>query len=527
MNAAALPTMLAIQLRTAWRALLTWAVAVATTMVATTTSISSLYDTQAKIDSYARAVGAGDALVAINGRVAGIDTLGGVVANEFGFVASFAIPLMGISLVARMTRKDEEHGRLEALLAGRIGRSAPVVAAGLLASGALAVTAGALFLGLAVVGIPATNSLLYAASMAALGFFFATGAAIVAQAVAHSRGVYAVGLAALVVAYLLRGIGDVMDNPLTWLSPLGWQEAARAFGDDPRWWPLALPILAGLALLVTAAVQSGRRDLGSALRRRGGSVARASTFLRAPLGIALHLHRGPILGWALGAVVVSATFGALAQPIVDALAGNASLSEAMGAAGGAGLDAVLTMSALILALLVAAYAVQAIGVIRGEETSGRLEARLPAARGRATWLGTQLLVVLVGLVVVAASGGLALVVATAWSTGEQVAGPVAGAVASYLPATLVLAGLALLMFGLFPRAQPVAWLGYGAAALIGYLGEPLQLPQAVVALSPFHYVGSPPQEDVDAAALVWLSTAALAMMMVAFVGFRRRGIPQQ
>jgi ABC-2 type transport system permease protein len=221
--------------------------------------------------------------------------------------------------------------------------------------------------------------------------------------------------------------------------------------------------------------------------------------LRAPLGIALHLHRGPILGWALGAVVVSATFGALAQPIVDALAGNASLSEAMGAAGGAGLDAVLTMSALILALLVAAYAVQAIGVIRGEETSGRLEARLPAARGRATWLGTQLLVVLVGLVVVAASGGLALVVATAWSTGEQVAGPVAGAVASYLPATLVLAGLALLMFGLFPRAQPVAWLGYGAAALIGYLGEPLQLPQAVVALSPFHYVGSPPQEDVDAA----------------------------
>ena len=334
MNAAALPTMLAIQLRTAWRALLAWAVAVATTMVATTTSISSLYDTQAKIDSYARAVGAGDALVAINGRVAGIDTLGGVVANEFGFVASFAIPLMGISLVARMTRKDEEHGRLEALLAGRIGRSAPVVAAGLLASGALAVTAGALFLGLAVVGIPATNSLLYAASMAALGFFFATGAAIVAQAVAHSRGVYAVGLAALVVAYLLRGIGDVMDNPLTWLSPLGWQEAARAFGDDPRWWPLALPILAGLALLVTAAVQSGRRDLGSALRRRGGSVARASTFLRAPLGIALHLHRGPILGWALGAVVVSATFGALAQPIVDALAGNASLSEAMGAAGG-------------------------------------------------------------------------------------------------------------------------------------------------------------------------------------------------
>jgi ABC-2 type transport system permease protein len=525
-NASALSTMLVVELRTGWKALVTWVLALAATMIATTTSISGLYDTQAKIESYAAAVRSGDALVAINGRVAGIDTLGGVVANEFGFMASFAVPLMGISLVARMTRKDEEHGRLEALLAGRIGRSAPVVAAVLVATAALVVTGGALFLGLVAVGIPAADSFLYAASMAALGFVFACVAALVAQVVEHTRGVYAAGLAILVVSYLLRGIGAVLENPLTWLSPLGWQEETRAFGDGSRWWPLVVPVLVGLVLFGVAATESGRRDLGSALFRRGASSPRASAVLRTSVGFASRMQRGSMLGWAVGSAVVAATFGALAQPMIDAFAGNESLADAMGAAGGGGLDAVLTMSALLLALLGAAYAVQSVGLLRGEESAGRLEAALAGSQGRWSWLATHLLVIVVGILVVMAVGGVALSVGVFWSTGEGQARYVAEAVAAYVPAILVLAGVALLLFGLLPRAQAAAWVVYGVAALVAYLGEPLQLSEVVLALSPFHHVGSPPQENVDAVALTWLSLAALGLVALAFVGFRRRGVPQ-
>ena len=75
-------------------------------LAGTTVAIHRSYDTAAKIHAYAAALGTGDALVAVNGRVAGIDSLGGVIANEFGFVAAFALPLMGISLVARVTRRD-------------------------------------------------------------------------------------------------------------------------------------------------------------------------------------------------------------------------------------------------------------------------------------------------------------------------------------------------------------------------------------------------------------------------------------
>lgn len=524
MTGAGLGTMLAIQLRTGWKALATWVLALGATMLATTISISGLYDTPAKIRTYAEAVGSGDALMAINGRVAGVDTLGGIVANEFGFVASFAIPLMAISLVARSTRKDEEHGRLEALLAGHIARSSALVSALVVAAGALTLTAGALLLALAVVGVPAGASLLYAASMGALGLTFAAVAAGAAQLVEHSRGVYAIGLGALVVSYLLRGVGDVQVGALTWLSPLGWQEKTRAFGDA-RWWPLVVPLVVALVLASAAVVGSGRRDLGSAMIRRGRSTPFASAFLRTSLGTALRVHRGSLLAWGAAGAIVTATFGALAQPLADAIDGNASLADALGAAGASGLDPVLAMSALLGALLAAGYAVQAAGTVREEETSGRLEVALAGARTRPAWLAVHVVVVTLGAVVVLAVGGLALGLATAWSTSEPTSAPVLRAVSSYLPAVLVFGALGLASFGVAPRLQPLTWLMFAASALIAYLGDALGLEEGLQDLSPFHWVGRPPLEPVDGGALVWLTTLAGAFVVAAFIAFRGRDVP--
>ena len=125
MTLTGLPRMLRVQWRTHRRGTIIWVLVLAASMVGTAASIASLYDTPAKIHTYAAAVTSGDSLVAINGRVEGIDSLGGVIQDEFGFLASFLMPLLGIALVARATRREEESGRLEALLAGRVSRPVP------------------------------------------------------------------------------------------------------------------------------------------------------------------------------------------------------------------------------------------------------------------------------------------------------------------------------------------------------------------------------------------------------------------
>ncbi|MGB5951840.1 MAG: hypothetical protein WBG57_04900, partial [Ornithinimicrobium sp.] len=86
------PTMAQINLRTGWKGLLIWVLGLIALMVMTTTSITALYDTPAKLQGYADSV-TGDAMLMLNGKVAGIGSLGGVIANEFGFVLSFAVPL--------------------------------------------------------------------------------------------------------------------------------------------------------------------------------------------------------------------------------------------------------------------------------------------------------------------------------------------------------------------------------------------------------------------------------------------------
>ncbi len=520
-----LTTMVRVHLRTGWLAVVVWVVAVGGTMALTVSAIQGLYDSPEKIHSYAAAVH-DDALMMINGHIAGIDSLGGIIANEFGFMASFAIPFMAVSLIARTTRKNEEAGRLEAVLAGRIGRTTPLLAAILVAVVAEVLITVALFASFAGVGVPGRDAALYSLSMGALGLAFIGVASVAAQLVEHTRGVYAIGLGAIIAAYVLRGIGDVQWSPLTWLSPLGWQEQTRAFGHQ-RWWPLFIPLVVFAVLAAAALTIASRRDVGSALLRAGAADPHSSRFLRTPLGIALRSHRGSLLGWATATVVVAGTFGSVAKPLVNAINGNPSLASAMGGgAATAGLNSVLAMTALLLALLAAGYAVQAVGLLRAEESSGRLEARLSGDRSRWSWLSVQLAVVGAGIVAVSVAGGAVFAASGSWSTGVNITQPVLRAIIDFLPAVAFFGGLALLVFTAVPRWGSVVWLVYAAGAVIAYLGDSLNLAAAVLDLSPFHLIGNPPVQAVDPGNVILLSALTAACLVAAYACFRRRGIPQ-
>ena len=115
-------TMLGIMWRIQRRAVLVWVAVLAASMTATAAAVAGFYDTPAKIHTPAVAVTSGRALHAIHGRVEGIDSLGGIVQDEFGFLASILLPLLGISLITRATRREEESGRVEMVLAGRVAR---------------------------------------------------------------------------------------------------------------------------------------------------------------------------------------------------------------------------------------------------------------------------------------------------------------------------------------------------------------------------------------------------------------------
>lgn len=520
-----LGAMLAVQLRTAWRTIAGWVLGIVAGMVVTVVALKGTYGTPAEIAAYARTVGTGPAIRMLNGEVAGIDSFGGIVANEFGFIASFALPVMGVALVCRLTRRDEEAGRLELLLASPISRHAPLAGA-LVVTVAAALAAAA---GCAVVmasgGVAGRSAVAYALAIASLVFVFGGLAAVAAQVFEHTRAAWGAALAAAVLAYVVRGVGAAEQTLLVWASPMGWFDEVRAMGDA-RWWPLAIPLAVGAALFAVAFALAARRDLGSSMLPARRAPARASGLLMRPYGLAVHERRGAIAGWAGAAVVVMGMYGLLTDQVVQALRDNPTLRELRGVGAHVGVDQAVAMFGLVLAMVMAAAAVQLAGGWRRSEESGQLETELEGRGSRARWLGVQAAVVAVGVLVAGAAGALSLGLTAALSTGDVGVAPrTLVACAAYIPAAAVMLGLCVAAFGLAPRMQAAVWAVFAAAVVVGYLGPGIGLPSWAVRLSPFAAVGKVPSEPLDRAGVAVLLAVTVVLTAAGVAGFRRRDVP--
>ena len=184
----------------------------------------------------------------MSGPPTALDTIGGITVFEVTATAMIGVALMAMFLTIRHTRTDEEAGRTELLRAGVMGRQADLLATGLVVGAAsLAVGAGVGVVFLAA-GLPTSGSLLYGASRPRSGLVFTGVGLVAAQVTEHARGAVGLGLAVLGLAFLLRALGDVTDNCLTWLSPIGWAQATRRVRRR--------------ALVAAAPVAARRRPLG-------------------------------------------------------------------------------------------------------------------------------------------------------------------------------------------------------------------------------------------------------------------------
>jgi ABC-2 type transport system permease protein len=82
---------------------------------------------------------------------------------------------------------------------------------------------------------------------------------------------------------------------------------------------------------------------------------------------------------------------------------------------------------------------------------------------------------------------------------------------------------AALLHGALPRWSAAAWAVAGAALLLGWIGPALDLPQAVLDLSPFaHLPRLPGGQDLAWAPLLTLTGLAAALTAGGLVALRRR-----
>lgn len=497
-----------------------WIMVVATLVLSLPASLESVYGSAAERARLLATMDANGSLRALYGPAFG-DSIGALTAWRGGIFAGVLAGIMSLVIVVRHTREEEETGRQEMLSAAMVGRRAPLTAAllaALLANGlaALLVTAG-------LAGRGAGGAAALGLGIGATGTLFAALAAVAAQLTESAR--LAKGLAGALIgaAFVLRAAGDAGSaggaSAMTWVSPLGWLEHVRAFAGERRW--VFGLFAAAVAVQVAAAYAlAGRRDVGMGFlpARPGPAQGR----LGSAGALAWRLQRGGLLGWSLAFLAAGVVFGAMTDGATQLVGDNERTREIIERMGGrSGIaDAFLATMAGMLGMIAALYIVSAVLRLSGEESGQRAEPLLANAVGRLRWAGGHLAVAFGGSALILLLAGLGLGI----GHGEGV-GAAVGATLAQLPAVWVIGALAALLYGAAPRYAVVAWAVAGGALTLGWIGPALNLPQAVLNLSPFaHLPKLPGAEAPSWAPLLVLTALAAGLLAAGLTALRRRDL---
>jgi ABC-2 type transport system permease protein len=504
-----------------------WIVGLGGVIASSALAVPGVYNSAEKVAGYAASVGASPVSYLMSGRQAGIDTIGGITANEVSQVAQLGVSLMVMFQVVRHTRKEEETGRAELLRSTVLGRHAATLAGlgyavltSMLIGG---ITTGAML----AAGLDATGSLSYGAGLTLLGICYAAVALVAAQLSTSARGALGIAGAAIALGYLVRGLGAMQDNALVWLSPFGWAQLMNAFGAE-RWWPAILLVVATVGLLGLAGYLTAHRDFGGGLLQPRRGHPRASRALGTPFGLALRLQRGMLIGWAVGLFFLALIYGAVIPTIPDLVESNPDIGQFIGASADAGqalIDAFLRYILLFMAVVSTGFAVSSVLRLRSEEESGQAEALLATGVSRTRWVAATVAVAALGSVALMLLMGTGLALGYGLGTREwdQGLAQVGGQLA-YLPGVLVVAAFAVAVAGLLPRGSMLAWVLVAVVFLQTMLGETLRFPDPVDAISPFWHLPAVPTEAFTAIPGLVELLLALALVGLGLWGYRQRDL---
>ena len=453
---------------------------------------------------------------------------GAIFANEMLLFTAIAVAIMNILLVGRATRGDEEDGRIEmirALSVGRLSYVSAVMIVSVLVNIVLAILIGLGLASLQIDGVDVAGSLLYGSILGAIGLLFAAITAIFAQLTETLRGTTMFSFMVLIIAYLIRAIGDVSSEVLSWVSPLGWLVRSGVFAAN-IWWPVVITFGAAIVFGAMAFYLHAIRDLGSGFiaARKGKSYA--SPFLQTPLGLALRLQRTNLIAWMIGLFILSSSFGAilgdlelyfadmeLMQAFID-VESDYTMTEQF-----------MTLLMAIMSLMSVVPAVMVVLTVKGEETKNLTENYYTRARSRTCVLGSHFLLAVVVSFIMQSLVALGL-----WSVGEAVMeetlsfGTTFASAYVYLPAIWAVIGLVIGLIGIVPKYTGAIWLYVVYCFLVVYLGDLLGFPTWMNSLSVFDYIPHIPVDTMNFMVLMILTLITVALSVIGFIGYNRRDI---
>lgn len=506
-----------------------WLIAIAMTTLATAVAFDGLYKTEGELLAIAETM-RNPAMTAMVGPGYGLDnyTTGAMMAHQMLLFTALAVGIMSILLVTRHTRTDEEDGRMELIRSLPTGRLAQLNAMTIVMLGTnilLSLLVGFGLYALRIESLDLQGSLLYGVALGVTGMIFAAITALFAQLAENSRGTIGFSLAVLLIAYLMRAIGDISSETLSLVSPVGLVLRAEVYVNN-YWWPVFLTLGITVIIVMIAYYLHAIRDLEAGFLPSRPGKQSASSFLQSPLGLLFRLQRTSLIAWAIGmyflGVVYGSVFGDLESFFEDIEIMRQFLTHGEGFTL---TEQFISMLMSVMAMIATIPVLMAALKLTNEEKKGRTEQLISLAVSRQRLLASTVIIAIGTSFIMLSLSGIGL-----WSAATAVMDDgldftmIYQAAIVHFPAVLIMIGIAALLVGWAPKLTGWIWGYLTFSFIIVYLGGLLDFPEWLGKISPYGHIPQLPVEEANIGQLIAVTCVAFVFIAIGFIGYRKRDI---
>ncbi|WP_285601823.1 hypothetical protein [Kineosporia sp. NBRC 101731] len=464
------------------------------------------------------------------GRPWSLDTAAGFTVWRSGTVLACILGAWAILATTRITRGQEEAGRWDLLLSGRVPlpavlvRHFAVIAAVPLASG----TAVAAVLS-AWSPSNSAGALIHGTGLICLGLFAAATGALTAQIFPTRAAASGVAVAVLGTALLARMVASGIDALawLLWLSPFGLLEISAPY-ERNRPLPLMLLTAATIALYLAALRAAASRDVGSGLLSAPAGHPPRLQLLTSVEAFAVRRLLAPLAAWTAGVGAYFLLVGLTITSLTDFLADNQAFANAAAQAGYSGLETADGLTATLFALLalpVSAFTAARLAAFTTAESHRHLTLLAAGPTSRLRMLGAEAAATTAGVVTLLAVAAVSMWFGVTVTGGRYSLAAAISGTYNMLPIVLLSLGAGLLAVGLAPTTVMLAGsIPATGGYLLKVIADSTGAPAWITAISPYTHLAAVPLAGVNWSGAVVMAGAAGMLGAAGARAYQRRDL---
>lgn len=455
-------------------------------------------------------------------------TVGAIYANYMAIMSAAMLCVWNIFFVNSHTRKQEESDKLEMLRALPVGKLANITSTLIIAFIVNFIICLLIVIGFYTLkpeGMELNSIINFSISINLIGLLFACLTALFSEISSSSSTTNILAFLSLFVFYMIRAIGDVTNESISVISPLGLVSKARSFEADNHF-PIGILILEICIVVGLAYYFAINRDIKSGLIADKKGKEKLNPFINGIGTFTLKSLGKQIIIWSIVVFTFAGMYGSVLGDLEGYINSSEMIKNLLQFDPNFSLtEQFLSILMIIMSIISTIPILLFTNKIVVDEKKALSEEILtkPVSRYRyiASHIGISVFMTFVLQICV--SFGF-------WYVGKMFLDTLPNLQTfiissfNYIPAMLVYLWISVLLIGVLPKYYWISYIYLGYSFFAVYFGKLLEMPDFVTKSSPFGIIPAYSLEEMNYLTLAIFTVVFILLTTIGMISYRKRDL---